>query len=513
MSLVRKKLQSGVKELAEKKVILEMKGISKTFPGVKALSDVQLRINEGEVHALMGENGAGKSTLMKVLSGVFTSDEGDIYIDGKLVSIKNPHSAKQLGISIIHQELMLAENVPVYNNMFMGREIISNRLLNTLDNKAMIKKADEVLNGMINAGIDVKRIVSTLSVAQKQLVEIARAIMWNSRIIIMDEPTSSLSNKDIATLFNIIRQLSASGTSIIYISHRMEEINQICHKVTVLRDGNYVGTRDISEINMDELIKMMVGRNLQNKYPKERVQHGEVVLRVKNLTRAGIIDNISLDVRKGQILGIFGLIGAGRTELVKAIYGADPIDSGEIELNGKKLDIKSPNDAIKTGIGLIPEDRKLEGLVQIQSVGYNVTLPILRKMKKGFLVNTKKQKEVTQKYIDRLTIKTPSIKQIVRNLSGGNQQKVIIAKWLASQSEVLIFDEPTRGIDVGSKIEIYKIMNNLLKEGVAIIMISSELPELLSISDKIIVMKQGRGVAEFEECANLTKEEVLKCAF
>jgi len=490
-----------------------MRGISKSFPGVKALSDVQLKIYKGEVHALMGENGAGKSTLMKVLSGVYIADEGEIFIDGKPIDIKNPHTAMDIGISIIHQELMMAENVLIYQNMFMGREVIGNKFFDTLDNKAMISRADEVLNGLLHADLDVKRKVSALSVAQKQLVEIARAIMWNARIIIMDEPTSSLTNKDIDTLFSIIKQLSESGTAIVYISHRMEEISQIAHKVTVLRDGQYVDTKNIEDVHLEDIIKMMVGRNVHDKYPKEYVEPGEAILKVRNITKKGVLNDISLEVRKGEILGIFGLIGAGRTDLAKAIYGAESIDAGEIELEGVKLNIKDPSDAIKKGIGLIPEDRKLEGLVQIQSLSFNITLPILRKLKKAIFINAKKQKAITSKYVEKLKIKTPSIKQIVRNLSGGNQQKVIIAKWLASQSKVLIFDEPTRGIDVGSKVEIYRIMNDLLKEGIGIIMISSELPELLSISDKIIIMKQGEVVAMFDTCKNLTKEEVLTCAF
>ncbi len=496
-----------------KNIILEMKNISKAFPGVQALSHVDLKVNKGEVHALMGENGAGKSTLMKVLSGSIQADEGEIYLNGEPVSIRNPHAALKYGISIIHQELMLAENVAIYQNMFMGREIIKNKVFRTINKKEMIRRADEVLNGIVKANLDVKRLVSTLSVAHKQIVEIAKAIMWNARIIIMDEPTSSLTNKDIDTLFENVKELSSKGTSIIYISHRMEEINRICHKVTVLRDGQYIGTRNIDDITMPELIKMMIGRELSEKYPKEAQEKGEAVLSVRNVTREGALDNVSFDVRKGEMLGIFGLIGAGRTELAKAIFGVDPIDSGEVYLNGEKLVIKNTREAIKNGIGLIPEDRKLEGLVQIQSVSYNVTLPILHKLKNLILINRKKQKQFTQKHVDMLSIKTTDLKQIVRNLSGGNQQKVIIAKWLASESDVLIFDEPTRGIDVGSKIEIYKIMNDLLKEGVCIILISSELPELLSISDRILVMKHGKIAASFDNCKDLKREEILQCAF
>ncbi len=498
-------------ESQNKAPLLQMQGIYKSFPGVKALKNAQIDLYEGEVHILMGENGAGKSTLMKVLCGNYHADEGEILMEGNKVSIHSPHDAQKLGISMIHQELMLAENVTVAQNMFMGREILKNKFFGTLDRKEMNKRADAVLNGMLNAGIKVTKRVNTLSVAQKQLVEIARAILSGARIIIMDEPTSSLTSKDIDSLFKVISQLKEKGTSIVYISHRMEEISKIGDKVTVMRDGEYVSTVDMDKTDIEELIRMMVGRNLEDKFPKRDSSPGEVVLSVDHITQNGVIEDISFEVRKGEVLGIFGLIGAGRTELAKAIFGVEKLDAGEIRLNGKTLHIKSPVDAIKEGIGLIPEDRKLEGLVGIMSVSYNTTLPIIDRIKKFLFVNVKKQKEIASEYVKALSVKTPSLERPVRNLSGGNQQKVVIAKWLSSKSKVLIFDEPTRGIDVGAKIEIYKIINDLLEKGTAVIMISSEMPELLGVSDRIMVMKNGRAVAQFDD-NKVTQEEILKWA-
>lgn len=498
-------------EAIDNEIILKMENIEKTFPGVHALKNVHFDLKPGEVHVLLGENGAGKSTLMKILCGTYKADSGKIILEGSEITINNPYVAQAHGISMIYQELMLAENVAVFQNIMMGREVLKSKILGLVDVPRMKQDADAVLNGLLKAGIDVSSPTDKLSVAQKQLVEIAKAVLRGSKIIIMDEPTSSLTDKDVTVLFETISKLKKRGTAIVYISHKMEEIKQIADRVTVLRDGEYIDTVNMCDTNIDDLIRMMVGRNLSEKYPKELATPGEIALSVKNLCRQGVLHDITFTARRGEILGIFGLIGSGRTELCRAIFGADAIDSGEIEVFSKKVKHKSPKDAIANRIGLIPEDRKLDGLVGIMDITFNINLPILRLLKKGISADFKRQKEIAKKYVDILAIKTPGLKSVVRNLSGGNQQKVVVAKWLASQSDIIFFDEPTRGIDVGAKIEIYKIMNDLLKKGVCIIMISSEMPELLGISDRILVMRRGKISAEFTR-DEATQQEVLKWA-
>ena len=492
-------------------VLVRMEGIHKTFPGVKALQDAQISLNAGEVHVLMGENGAGKSTLMKILCGSYQADSGSIAIDGKPVKITSPHSARQNGIVMIHQELLMAENVTVAENIFMGREFLHHGIPGLINRKKMEEEADRILNGTLQANIPVNLPVNQLSVAHKQMVEIAKALSTNARVIVMDEPTSSLGESEIQTLFSLIRQLKSQGTCIVYISHRMEEIFEIGDRVTVMRDGCFVQTCQLSTIDMDTLVQLMVGRKLEEKYPVHKALPGDTILKVKHLNRKGELFDINLEVRRGEVLGIFGLVGAKRTEMAKAIFGARPIDSGEVEIQGQTVKIRSTKDAIRNGIALIPEDRKLEGLVGIMSVRDNIALPILPALRKGLFLSRKKASQIAEQYIEKLSIKTPDLHRAVRNLSGGNQQKVVIAQWLASNSKVVIFDEPTRGIDVGAKLEIYRIMNQLLEQGTGIIMISSEMPELLGVSDRIVVMKAGHLVAEFSK-NSATQEEILKCA-
>ena len=492
-------------------MFLEMSGITKQYPGVLALDDVKFGLEAGEVHVILGENGAGKSTLMKILSGNCRADKGNILINGENVKIPDPHSAQKLGISMIHQELMMVESVEVYKNIMLGREPYLFAPLGVINKNEMRKESDRVLNGDLQANIDVDSMTDSLSVAQKQLVEIAKTISTGAQIIIMDEPTSSLPNKDIKALFNIIAKLKKRGTAIIYITHKMEEIKQIADRVTIMRDGRYVDTVNAAETSIETMIRLMVGRDLVDKYPKEEVQVEEVLLEVKNLSAGGMLENISFYARKGEVLGIYGLIGAGRTELAKAIFGEFPITSGEIWAFGKKIRNKSPKEAIKNKIGLVPEDRKLEGLVSIMSVSENITLPIIDKIKRAIFVHRGKQKEIAAKYKDAMNIKTPHLNFVTRNLSGGNQQKVVIAKWLASGAEIIILDEPTRGIDVGAKVEIYKIINQLKKQGSCVIMISSEIPELLGVSGRVIVMKEGR-ISKELTLEQATQEEILKWA-
>ena len=480
--------------------VLNMKNISKAFPGVLALDNVNFDLKKGEVHALLGENGAGKSTLIKILSGLITLDSGAIYINGKTVDIKDINDSAGLGISTIHQELVLAGNMCVADNIYMGREFTTKKLC-LVDNKMMRAEAQKILD-RIGVNIDPLMKVSNLSTAQQQVVEIAKALSVNAQIMVMDEPTSSLTKHEVEKLLRIVENLKNNGVSVIYISHRLEEIFSLADRVTVLRDGKYIGTKDIHETSRDELIKMMVGREVKKYYSHHKITSEETIFEVRNLTTVDKLKNVSLELKKGEILGISGLVGAGRTELAKAIFGIDSIKSGEIYLEGKRVNFKSPSDAIKNGIVLVPESRKEQGLILIKDVGFNITLCVLESFMKLIKIDKNKQKELISDSINRLSIKTYSDKQEVSNLSGGNQQKVVIAKWLATKPKVLILDEPTRGIDVGAKAEIYKIMNDLASSGVSIIMISSELPEIINMSDRVYIMHEG----EIAGC--LEKEEI-----
>ncbi len=472
--------------------LLALTGVSKEFPGVKALNNVHFDLNEGEVHAIVGENGAGKSTLMKILSGIYKKDAGDITYKGKSVVIPNPLEAQKLGISIIHQELNLMPHLTVAENIFIGREdrrpggiFLDNTKLN--DAAAMLLKELEL-------NLDPKAIVGELTIAKQQMVEIAKAVSYRGSVIIMDEPTSSLTPAETDALFKIIRTLKAAGKGVIYISHRLEELAKITDRITVLRDGEYVKTLNTVGTEISEVISLMVGRKVeQDQRPTNRNIGNEIVLEVEGLSDHRLLRDISFNLRKGEILGFAGLMGAGRTELARAIIGADPKTAGKIILRGKELKIKQPSDAVDAGIGYLSEDRKRFGLMLIQNVTFNIILSSIPRFanKLGFL-KMKSADGIARDSIAQLRVRTPSERQYVKNLSGGNQQKVVIAKWLTRNCEILIFDEPTRGIDVGAKDEIYQLLTKLSDEGKSIIMISSELPEVLRLSDRIAVMCNGR---------------------
>jgi len=487
-----------------------MEGIEKTFPGVHALKQCRFELRSGEVHALLGENGAGKSTLMKILSGVYPKDAGKIIYKGKEVEIPNTKAAQDLGISIIFQELNLIPHLTVAQNVFIGREPRKGvRFI--LNEKEINEKTQKILD-MMNLDIDPRAKVSELTVAKQQMVEIAKALSLNSEVLIMDEPTAALTDSEIEDLFRIIRDLKKKGVGIIYISHRLEEIGIISDRITVMRDGEYIDTVPTKDVTTEQIIKMMVGREIYvTSEANSESSKNEVVLEVKNLNRGRAIKDVSFKLRKGEILGFAGLMGAGRTEVARAIFGADPIDSGEIYVNGKKVNIKQPIDAVKHGIGYLSEDRKQFGLMLNLDVEQNTVIASLENYSKFGWINKNKTRMDTNKWIEALKIKTPSLEQKVRNLSGGNQQKVVLGKWLTRDCNILIFDEPTRGIDVGAKSEIYKLMNKLVAEGKSIIMISSELPEILRMSHRVLVMCEGRitGELSYEEA---TQERIMEYA-
>lgn len=484
--------------------ILRMENISKSFPGVKALDDVSLKAYEGEVMALLGENGAGKSTLMKILSGVYTKDSGRILLNGEEINVLNPRDAAEKGIAIIHQELNLIPNLTVYENIFLGREKVNS--YRVLKKDCMIDESKKLLE-RLRVDIDPTLRVNEISIAKQQMVEIARALSLNASVIVMDEPTDTLTDKEVDSLFDVIRELKTENKAIVYISHRLKEVFEICDRATVLRDGKLIDERMISDLDEDEIIKLMVGRTLDEQFPYLMTQVSENVLEVINLTNK-YVKNISFSLKKGEVLGISGLVGAGRSELGKTIFGLYPIDEGEIFLEGKKVEFKSPKEAIENGIMYVSEDRKSEGLVLSMDVKSNITLSSLDKFKRAIGLDKKKEERVTQEYREKIKIKTPSLTQKVKNLSGGNQQKVAIAKSLLTEPKVLILDEPTRGIDVGAKREIYDLLNAIKKEGHCVIMISSEMPEILGMSDRIIVMHEGviKGELTREEA---TSEKIM----
>lgn len=500
-------------------ILLKMTGIEKSFPGVKALSDVQFDLCAGEVHALIGENGAGKSTLMKILTGVYTKDAGSIVYQGKEVEITGPKQAQDKGICIIHQELNLMPDLTLAQNMFIGREGTSEKSLFITD-RIINQKAKKIFDSM-HLQLDPKTKVGDITVAKQQMVEIAKALTFDSKILVMDEPTAALTESEIKELFKMIVQLKSQGVGIVYISHRMEELFQISDRITVMRDGEYVDTKKTTDTDIDEIIHMMVGRTVyeQPKTKSNVPENAPIVLEAKNL-RSKVVKDVSFNLRKGEILGFAGLMGAGRTETMRLIFGADPKASGEVEIEGAPVEIKSPQDAVQKGIGYLSEDRKRYGLAIGLNVTQNTTMSCLQNYTAGGLINERKEETHTDEFVEKLSIKTPSTRQLVKFLSGGNQQKVVIAKWLANDCNVLIFDEPTRGIDVGAKSEIYKLMNELVAMGKSIIMISSELPELLRMSDRVAVMCEGNltGVLDIGEAsqelimkyATMRKSEVLK---
>lgn len=496
--------------MSERTPMLKMEGVSKSFPGVKALDNVSLMAYGGEVTALMGENGAGKSTLMKILSGVYKKDEGKIFIEGREIEVKGIKSAEEAGITIIHQELSVLNNLTVSENIFLGNEK-HNKFTGRI-NKKLLDERSRMFLEQIGCDINPNRLVGTLNVGEKQMLEIAKALTKNARIIIMDEPTTALTDVETENLFKVIENLRKKGIAIIYISHRMEEIFKICHRVEVLRDGKYAGSANIKDIDNDKLISMMVGRTIEDQFPYRVVEKGDLALEVKDLSCKEGVKNASFTLRKGEILGVAGLMGSGRTELAKTIFGEYKKTSGEIKLNGSHINVGCIDDAISKGICYLSEDRKKEGCILGMPVGENMTLCNLKKYENNFkVINKKEETKDIEYYIKKINIKTPSKDQIIKNLSGGNQQKVILAKWLMLSPEVLIIDEPTRGIDVGAKKEIYELLNELKASGKAIIMISSDLPEVLGISDRIMVMSEGRISGELSrEEAN--QESIMKLA-
>lgn len=490
-------------------VILTMKGIDKSFPGVHALDHVDLEVRKGEVHALMGENGAGKSTLMKVLTGIYHKDAGTITYEGKEVEFTNPREAQDAGIVIVHQELNMMGHLTVAQNIFIGREYMNGKLI---DDKKMNEEAKKLFD-QLGINIDPKETMSRLTVGKQQMCEIAKAISHDAKVIIFDEPSAALTEAEIEELFKIIRDLRDKQMGIVYISHRMDEIKVITDCVTVMRDGGYVGTLITKDSTKDDIINMMVGRVIYED-PKTESQvapDAPVVLKVEHLNAGRMVKDVSFELHKGEILGFSGLMGAGRTETARALFGADPKDSGDIYVNGQKVDIKTPQDAVKCGIGYLSEDRKRFGIVVDKTVAENSTMATMENFMKGIFIDKKKEKDVAQEYVEALKTKTPSVDQLVVNLSGGNQQKVVIAKWLVRNCDILIFDEPTRGIDVGAKSEIYHLMNELVAEGKSIIMISSEMTEILRMSDRIVVMCEGRKTGELgiEEA---TQERIMHAA-
>lgn len=476
-------------------IILTMKGIDKSFPGVHALKKVNLEIRKGEVCALMGENGAGKSTLMKVLTGIYSKDAGEIVFEGRTVAFTNPKEAQDAGIAIVHQELNMMQQLTVAQNIFIGREFMKGKFI---DDRKMNEESKKLFE-RLNIDIDPAEIMSSLTIGKQQMCEIARAISKDVKLIVFDEPTAALTETEIEELFKIIRDLRKKELGIIYISHRMDEIKVITDRVTVMRDGEYAGTLITKSCTKDDIINRMVGRTIYET-PKEKSNipdHAPVVLKVENLNAGKMVQNVSFALRKGEILGFSGLMGAGRTETARALFGADKKISGDIYINGQKAIINSPQDAIKAGIGYLSEDRKRFGLVLDKTIVENTSMSSLEKFTKGLFIDRKKEEKTAKEYIDQLKTKTPTAHTQVASLSGGNQQKVVIAKWLAKDCDILIFDEPTRGIDVGAKNEIYHLMNELAKQGKSIIMISSEMTEILRMSDRIIVMCEGRKTGEF----------------
>lgn len=491
--------------------ILEIKDITKEFPGVKALNGVNFNIKRGSVHALVGENGAGKSTLMKILSGVYKPTSGEIHLDGKKVEFNDPKDAQLSGVSIIHQEFSLIPFLNGVDNIFLGRE--KRQANGLLDKRKMLDEATEVLK-RLNADIDLNKPVASISVANQQFIEIAKAIAIETKVLIFDEPTASLTGNEIDRLFELIETLKANGVTIIYISHHLDEILHMCDQLTCLRDGEYVDTKDVADCTKQDIVKMMVGREIVNAFPDRPAPgpgENKIRLEVKQLSNSEI-SNVSFDLREGEILGIAGLVGSGRTEIARALIGADPAKEKDVYLDGRKVSIKNPTDALAHGICLIPESRKTQGLVLSATIKNNISLPILNDLSSKLnLINKKRESEIVDQSIRDLLIKTPGSKEIVKNLSGGNQQKVVLAKWLNTDSNILIFDEPTRGIDIGAKEEIYKLMRILADKGLSVIMISSELPEILGMSDRILVMHKGK-MKTIMDGRQATQEKIMHFA-
>ena len=485
--------------MMENEYILRLQGITKSFPGVKALDGVSFDVKRGTIHALVGENGAGKSTLIKILAGIYHADEGALHFNGRdNVAFRTPHESHQAGIGVVHQEIKLADPLTVAENMFVGNLVYTK--LGLVDWKTMKKRARQIIRDL-GIDIDVNAPVSALSVAKQQIVEICKAVNLEMKLLIMDEPSATLTERELEIMFGIVRKLRDEGITIIYISHRLDEIFELADMVTVLRDGKHIGTVPVSSVTRDRLIAMMVGRELGQQYPKEEIAIGETVLEAKGIVRRGVLKDISFSVKKGEIFGISGLVDSGRTELARAILGIDRLDSGEVFVRGKKVNYRGFRDAIHDGLGLIPEDRKKQGLVQIFDIKTNICMVNLKKVIRAGIVRKRLVNRYGMEYAKKLRVVMPSLETQVQFLSGGNQQKVVVAKWLMQDSEILILDEPTRGIDVGAKAEIYRLMTEMVKEGKTVIVISSEMPELLGMCDRIMVMHEGQKKGE------LTREE------
>ena len=497
-------------EMSSERPFLEMRGIVKEFPGVRALNDASLDVRPGEVHVLLGENGAGKSTLIKVLSGVYTPDRGEIRIDGEPVRLRSPHDAQRVGITTIFQEFNLAPDLTVAANVFLGREPTRRGFPGVVDRKKLLDETRAVLAALdfqIAPGAVVKR----LGVAEQQMVEIAKALSQRARLIVMDEPTATLSTREIERLFKTIRDLRRQGVAIIYISHRLDEVKALGDRATILRDGAVAGSVAVGDTSTDTLVRMMVGRDLKDKFPKVEVAPGEEALRVEHLTRKGLFHDVSFQVRRGEILGIAGLVGSKRTETVRAVFGADPHDDGRILIDGRPVLITSPADAIRNHLALVPEDRKRQGILPSLSVKDNITASALPQFSWRGVLDLRRERTRAQELVSSLRIAVPNLDRWVQYLSGGNQQKVVIARWMITQAGVFLFDEPTRGIDVGAKVDVYQLMGELVRRGAAIVMISSELPDILGMSDRVLVMHEGRVAGEFTS-AEATEEKILDCA-
>lgn len=488
--------------------LLEMKGITKRFPGVLALDNVDFAVRSGEVHALVGENGAGKSTLMKILGGAYRADGGEMYLNGKQIELHSPADGISAGLNVVYQELVLAPHLSVAENILMGRLPRANSW--TVDWKAAEERAREVLR-QVEVDIDVRRTVRSLSVVQQQIVEIARALQRESRVLVLDEPSAVLGKHDIELLYKVINRLKKQGIGLVYISHRLDEVFFIADRVTVLRNGKLVGTTDISGIDQDTLVHMMIGRELTQVYQRTDRTLGEEVLRVEGLTRRGEFEDVSFGLRRGEILGIAGLVGSGRTELARVIAGADRPDGGRIYVMGKEVRVRSPREALRRGIGLLPEDRNQQGLFLKRPVVENVTVASLEKYTRFVAIDLVREERGVRELMRGVAVKATGPNQLVRNLSGGNRQKVMLSRWLETKSRILIFDEPTRGVDIGAKVDIYKLMDGLASNGIAIIMISSELPEILGMADNILVLWRGQVAGTFSR-EQVTREQVLQTA-
>ena len=496
----------------EEKVLVKMKDIEKEFPGVKALKGVNFDVRAGEVHALVGENGAGKSTLIKILMGVYPATSGKIFLEDKEAAYKNPYQAKKSGLGAVYQDITLAPHLSVAENFFLGE---LPKKLGTVDWKTINTVTKQTLNDL-NIDIDPKTRVMDLTVGQQEMVTIAKTVHQKANVIVFDEPTALLANEEVNLLFDLIKKLTDRNYGIIYISHRLEEIFAICDRVTVLKDGAHVDTLNVKDTNQDQLVKLMVGRDIEDMYGIKKGTIGETILKVEHLTKNGKFKDISFEVKKGQIVGMFGLVGAGRTEVCRALFGADPYDSGDVFVKGKKIHNRTPIDGMKHSFAFLTEDRKKDGLCLGLSVEVNTNLASYPMITKSGLINLKKERERAEKFKEAIQIKTPSIKQLCKNLSGGNQQKVVIAKWLCRECEIFIFDEPTVGVDVGAKVEIYKLIEQLILDGKAIILISSYLPEVMGLADELIIMSEGKQMAILDksefyyENGKLNEEKALR---